>query len=189
MDDLHTTTLCDLIARFQAGDNSALDALIRGTEERLAQFARRMLGNFPGVRAREQTEDVLQNALIRLTRSLRQETPGSVRDFFGLAAVHLRRELLDLARSHARRPTTPLATDPPDQAGDSSTELDRWTALHEAVERLPVEPRQVFSCTFYLGWSQSQIGELLGISDRQVRRLWVAACLRLKEAVGALPES
>jgi RNA polymerase sigma-70 factor (ECF subfamily) len=125
MDELSTTTLRDLIARFQAGDNSALDALIRRTEERLAQFAQRMLGNFPGVRAREQKDDVLQNALIRLTRALRQETPASVRDFFGLAAVHLRRELIDLARSHARRPTAHLAKDPPDPAGDSSTELDR----------------------------------------------------------------
>jgi hypothetical protein len=107
MDELHTTTLRDLIARFQAGEISALDALIRRTQERLEQFVRRMLGGFPGVRAREQVEDVLQNTLIRLTRALRQEVPPSVADFFGLAALHLRRELLDLARSHARRPTAP----------------------------------------------------------------------------------
>jgi RNA polymerase sigma-70 factor (ECF subfamily) len=187
MDDLHTTTLRDLVARFQAGETSALDVLIRRTEERLAHFVHRMLGDFPGVRAREQTGDVLQNALIRLARSLRQETPASVREFFALAAVQVRRELLDLARSHARRPAAPLTTDPPDLAADSSTELDRWTALHEAVERLPEELRQVFSCTFYHGWTQAQIAELLGISDRQVRRLWVEACLRLKEAVGTLP--
>lgn len=187
MDELHTTTLRDLVARFQAGETSALDVLIRRTEERLAQFARQMLVSFPGVAAREQAEDVLQNALIRLTRSLRQETPASVRDFFGLAAVHLRRELLDLARGHARRPTAHLTNDPLDQAGDSLTELDRWSALHEAVEQLPEELRQVFSCTFYHGWTQGQIAELLDISDRQVRRLWVEACLRLKEAVGTLP--
>jgi RNA polymerase sigma factor (sigma-70 family) len=72
---------------------------------------------------------------------------------------------------------------------DRKTELDRWTALHEAVEQLPAELRQVFSCTFYHGWTQGQIAELLGISDRQVRRLWVEACLRLKEAVGTLPAS
>jgi RNA polymerase sigma-70 factor (ECF subfamily) len=187
MDELHTTTLHNLIARFQAGDNSALDTLIRRVEERLAQFAHRMLGAFPGVRSREQAEDVLQNALIRLTRSLRQQTPASVREFFGLTAMHLRRELLDLARSHSRRPTANLTTDPPDQAGDSSAELDRWTALHEAADRLPAELREVFSCTFYHGWTQGQIAELLGVSDRQVRRLWVEACLRLKEAVGTLP--
>jgi RNA polymerase sigma-70 factor (ECF subfamily) len=187
MEELHTTTVRDLIARFQAGDNSALDSLIRRTQERLGLFARRMLGGFPGVQAREQVEDVLQNALIRLTRALRQEMPASVADFFGLAALHIRRELLDLARGHARRPTAPLAKDPPEQAGDSSTELDRWTALHEAAGRLPEELRQVFGYTFYHGWTQKQIAELLGISDRQVRRRWVEACLRLKETVGELP--
>jgi RNA polymerase sigma-70 factor (ECF subfamily) len=187
MDELHTTSLHDLIARFQAGDTRALDCLIRRTEERLAQFARRMLGGFPGVRAREETDDVLQSALLRLTRTLRQRTPASVQDYFGLAAVQIRRELLDLARRHARRPAAPLAADPPDRAADDATELDRWAALHQAAERLPAELREVFSYTFYHGWTQAEIAELLGVSERQVRRLWVEACLRLKETVGELP--
>jgi RNA polymerase sigma-70 factor (ECF subfamily) len=187
MDELHTTTLRDLITRFQAGERSALDTLIRRVQERLEQFARRMLAGFSGVRAREQVDDVLQNALIRLTRALRQEVPPSVADFFGLAALHLRRELLDLARTHARRPTTPLAKDPPDPDGENPAVLDRWAALHEAAGLLPEELRQVFSYTFYHGWTQSQIAELLGISERQVRRWWVEACLRLKDAVSDLP--
>src|SRR5262249_21985058 len=95
------------------------------------------------VRAKEET-DVLQNALLRLTRALRQETPRSVREFFSLAAVQIHRELLDLARRHARRPALGLKGDPPDQA-DSSSELDRWASLHEAVERLPADRREVLS--------------------------------------------
>jgi RNA polymerase sigma-70 factor (ECF subfamily) len=122
-----------------------------------------------------------------LTRALRQEKPASVADFFGLAALHIRRELLDLARRHARQPTAPLTEDLPDRAGDNPTELDRWAALHEAAGRLPADLGAVFSCTFYHGWTQNQIAELLGISDRQVRRLWVETCLRLKEEVGDLP--
>ena len=186
MDELNTTSLHELVARFQAGENSALQALIRRTEERLSLFAQRMLARFPAVRAKEETDDILQNALIRLTRALRQETPPSVKEFFNLAAAQIRRELLDLARSHARRPTVGLTADPPDRAGDL-TELDRWTALHEAVERLTMDRREVFSCTFYHGWTQAQIAELLGISDRQLRRLWIDACLRLKAAVGNSP--
>jgi RNA polymerase sigma-70 factor (ECF subfamily) len=186
MDELHTSTLHELIARFQAGDNTALDALIRRTQERLEHFARRLLATFPGVRVKEETDDVLQSALIRLTRALRQETPKSVRDFFGLAGVQIRRELLDLARSHARQPALGLIHDPPEPAEDSA-ELDRWTRLHEAVERLPGELRDVFSYTFYHGSTQARIAELLGLSDRQVRRLWVEACRRLKAAVGDLP--
>src|SRR5258707_967303 len=131
MDELDTTSLHELIARFQAGDNSALHTLIRRTEQRLSLFVRRMLARFPAVRAKEQTDDILQNALIRLTRALQQETPRSVKEFFGLATVKIQRELLDLARRHARRRAVGLKGDPPDQADDSS-ELDRWTALHEA---------------------------------------------------------
>jgi RNA polymerase sigma-70 factor (ECF subfamily) len=186
MDELSTTRLHDLIARFQSGETSALDSLIRRTQERLEHFARLMLAGFPVVRAKEQTEDVLQSALIRLTRALRQETPASVRDFFGLAAMQIRRELLDLARSHMRRPTVALRQDPPAPA-ENSTELDRWTRLHEAVEQLPTDLRDVFSYTFYHGWRQRQIAEVLDISDRQVRRLWVEACRRLKAALIDLP--
>src|SRR5690348_4979392 len=139
MAELHTTSLHDLIARFQAGDNGALDVLIRRTKERLAHFIRRMLGDFPAVRAKAQTDDALQNVLRRLARALRHETPRAVQQFFGLAAVQIRRELIDLARGHARRPTVGLTRDPPAPADDSS-EVDRWTALHEAVERLPPQP-------------------------------------------------
>jgi RNA polymerase sigma-70 factor (ECF subfamily) len=186
MGELSTTSLHDLMARFQAGETSALDSLIRRTQERLEHFARRMLADFPVVRAKEQSEDVLQSALIRLTRALRQQTPASLHDFFGLAAVEIRRELLDLARSHARHPTEALGQQPAAPV-DDSTEMDRWARLHEAIEKLPAEMREVFSYTFYHGWTQAQVAELLGFSDRQVRRLWVEACLRLKSAVNDLP--
>jgi RNA polymerase sigma factor (sigma-70 family) len=59
--------------------------------------------------------------------------------------------------------------------------------LHEAIEQLPTEMRDVFSYTFYHAWTQAQIAEALGISDRQVRRQWVEACLQLKAAVNDLP--
>ncbi len=186
MDELGTTSLHDLIARFRSGETGALDALVRRTEGRLALFARRMLAGFPAVRAREEADDILQGALLRLARALRQETPRSAQEFLALAAVQIRRELLDLARRHARRPAVGLAADPPAPADDSG-ELDRWAALHQAVERLPADRREVFGLTFYHGWTQAQIAELLGVSDRQVRRLWIDACLRLKEAIGELP--
>jgi len=186
MGELSTTSLHDLIARFQTGEIGALDSLIRRTAERMEHFARRMLRRFPQVQAKEQPEDILQNALIRLTRALRQETPNSVHDFFGLAAVQIRRELLDLARSHARRPTRPLGRDQPD-LGDTA-DLDRWTCLHSAVEKLPADLQDVFSYTFYHGWTQAQIAEVLKISDRQVRRLWVEACQCLRAAIRELPE-
>jgi RNA polymerase sigma factor (sigma-70 family) len=62
---------------------------------------------------------------------------------------------------------------------DAAEGLDRRQALHEAVERLPAELREVFGLTFYHDWTQGQIAGLLGVSPRQVRRRWRDACRRL----------
>ena len=48
----------------------------------------------------EQTDDVVQNALVRLRRALETTSPESVRSFVNLAAVQIRRELIDLARHY-----------------------------------------------------------------------------------------
>jgi len=187
--DLRTVSLHEMLDRFQGGDPAALDELIRRTGDRLERLAGKMLLGFAAVRAREQTSDVLQNALVRLARMLREVRPPSMADFFRLAAEQIRRELLDLARYHRRRsgvnePFPSASFDPPDAGAPDSSDLDRWHALHEAVERLPDNLREVFGLSFYHGRTQAEIAELLGISDRQVRRLWRDACLRLNEILG-----
>jgi RNA polymerase sigma-70 factor (ECF subfamily) len=187
--DLKAADIQDVLARFQAGDDDALDELIRRTGDRLERLAHNMLLSFPSVRALEQTGDVLQSALVRLTRSLRQIRPPTPADFFRLAAAQIRRELLDLVRFHRRRApadgqSTPLTIDPPDHNAANDADLDRWHALHEAVERLPTDLRETFSLTYYHGWTQTEIASLFQISDRQVRRLWRDACARLSEMVG-----
>jgi RNA polymerase sigma factor (sigma-70 family) len=188
---LHTTSLLEMLARYRDGDTAALDELLRRIGERLERLARKMLRSYPVVRAREETDDVLQNALIRLARALREVQPPSTAAFFGLAAEQIRRELLDLARYHRRRapvnqplPQSGGPLDPIDPNVPDPRDLDRWQALHEAVERLPAELREVFGLTFYHGGTQQEIAGLLSVSDRQVRRLWRQVCLRLNEMLG-----
>src|SRR5262249_39869172 len=189
---LHTTSLLEMLTRYRDGDTAALDELLRRLGERLERLARQMLRGFPVVRQREQTDDVLNGALLRLTRALRAVRPSSTADFFGLAAEQIRRALLDLARYHRRRfginqplPGGPAgAVEVIDPHAADPRELERWQALHEAVERLPAELREAFGLTFYHGWTQEDMARLLGMSDRQVRRLWRRACLRLNELLG-----
>ena len=198
MADADTNYLSGVIDRLGAGDPAARDELIRSAMGRLEQLARKMLRGFPGVKRWEDTGDVLQNALLRLVRALGAVTPGSSREFFGLAAAQIRRELLDLARhyqgalglgrnhqSGLQRPdgASPEFADAPAETG----ELDRWAALHEAVETLPVVEREVFCLTFYHGWTQPQIGELLQIDERTVRRRWQSAAALLQGALGNFP--
>lgn len=192
---LHTAHLQDCLRRMHAGDAVAEDELLRAAGDRLERLARRMLRDFPNVRRCADTDDVFQGAVLRLLRSLRQldRAPASVRDFLGLAAAHIRRELLDLARRCA---TAKRRGDVRLDVADSSTgldpaasvedrdELDDWRRFHEAVEKLPVQEREVIGLRFYHGWSEADIADLFGITERTVRRRWAAACTRLSDALG-----
>src|SRR5579885_1307392 len=86
--------------RMRGGDATAFDELLRCACERLHNLARKMLRSYPNVHRWEQTDDVLQNASLRLYRTLQQVPVETTRDFFRLAALNIRRELLDLAKHY-----------------------------------------------------------------------------------------
>jgi RNA polymerase sigma-70 factor (ECF subfamily) len=154
-----------------------------------------MCRSFPNIRGWTETGDVLQNSLIRLLRTLQSMRPATTRDFFNLAAVHIRRELLDLARHYRGKGWVPLdapvgndahltpkpRTEPMTPHAD---DFDLWTRFHEAVDQLPIEEREVVGLVFYHGWTQARIAELFGVKERTIRRRWAAACERLRSLVG-----
>jgi RNA polymerase sigma-70 factor (ECF subfamily) len=199
-----TANLQRWLARTRTGEQAAADELLRAAWDRLERLARAMLGRFPAVHRWAETGDVLQSALVRLVRALEKVEPTSTREFFGLAAEQMRRELLDLARSYrgacglganhasvAHRPGEDSSAVPWDPAAPASghEELERWAAFHEAVERLPAAEREVVALVFYHGWTQTQIAELFGMDERTIRRWWRSACGQLHEALGGkLPE-
>jgi RNA polymerase sigma factor (sigma-70 family) len=193
----NTIALQECLDRWREGDRAAADDLIRLVMHRLQKLARRMTRGFPNVRGTADTDDVLQNSLLRLLRTLRKLRPRTTRDFFNLAAVHIRRELIDLARRAKRKHTVSL--DPADSRtvgmaepaapDDAGPEADRWVRFHEAVDRLPIEEREVVGLVFYHGWTQDQIAELFGVDQRTVRRRWKAACERLRTIAGELPNA
>jgi RNA polymerase sigma-70 factor (ECF subfamily) len=193
-----TVQLHNYLDQFRAGDAEATDAFLRRVCAWLERLARSMLRDFPNVRRWAETDDVLQGALMRLLHTLRATQPESTRHFANLAALHIRRELLDLARHFRNRLDGPPgaagaggegAAEVPDPNSGLADDLHLWTAFHEQVDRLPVEEREVVGLTFYHGWTQAQIAELLKVDERTVRRRWRSAALKLTEALdGRLPE-
>src|SRR5262245_41944924 len=195
---LHTVQMHDWLPRLQKGDRDAADLVRQKASRRLSHLACKMVRRFPAVARWEETEDVLQNAVVRLLRALAEVRPTSTREFFGLAAEQIRRELLDLTRRYqgpnglGRRQTGGLHAPQdssfggidPAQAEPAVEDLELWARLHEAVERLPTLEREVFSLIFYHGWKQAEISELLGVSDRSVRRRWNDAVVILQDALG-----
>ncbi len=190
----HTARLQHWLDRMHQGDDRAGEHLIRHAEERLRRLTHKMLRNFPALRRWEQTDDVLQNATLRLHRSLADVRPESVRHFYNLAAVQIRRELLDLAKHHfgplgaAAHHHTEGGTLPDEasEAGEPET-LEGWTRFHEAIEALPEEEREVFNLLWYEGLDQPGAAAVLGLGLRTVKRRWQKARLALFEALRGEP--
>ena len=189
------TQLQAWIARMNAGDNAAKNELLRYAYERLRNLARKMLRqDFPRLKNWEETDDVLQNAALRLDRALGVVPVASAAEFFRLAATAIRRELLDLARHHqpgreaaagSASPlaessgSSPSAADPSDSTYEPSR-LQAWTEFHKQVEALPEEEREVVDLLWYEGLEQSEAAAFLGVPRATVQRRWLKARLRLK---------
>ncbi|MCL6502074.1 MAG: sigma-70 family RNA polymerase sigma factor [Pirellulales bacterium] len=192
-----------LLDRLAAGDPTARDELIDCTSKRLIPLARKLLRDFPRLRRWEQTDDVLQNALLRLYRSLQETAPCDPRRYFGLAATMIRRELLDMARHYygpqgegahhaSRPPSRPADSSSRRRAAAAPASMDprhqaEWTEFHRLVERLPPAEREVFELLWYHGLSQKAAADVLEVSLRTVKRLWQSARLQLHALVHGEP--
>ena len=95
-----TTMLQGYIDKMLEGDDSYRQLLVDHSYRRLRLLVKKRMSLFPGVQRWEQTDDVLQQASMKLWKSLEAVRPATVRDFFGLAATQIRRTLIDLARHY-----------------------------------------------------------------------------------------
>ena len=154
-----------------------------------------MLKGYPRLGRWEQTDDVLQLALVRLHNSLADVQPESVEHFFSLAATQIRRTLIDLGRHHFG-PLGQAANHHTDGANKSDSQvgaiaqhsnepesLEEWTVFHEAVEQLPADEKGTFDLLWYEGLSQNEAADLLGVNVRTVKRRWRSAKLQLQALV------
>jgi RNA polymerase sigma-70 factor (ECF subfamily) len=198
MTDHPTAYLQRCLDRLHHGDESARGELLAGVCDRLARLTHVMLADYPRLRRWEESGDVLQNALIRLHRALQTLTPPTLRDFYRLATLQIRRELLDLVRhyygpegagvrQHSRAEPSGASGGGEDEPGNVSLEPSRllaWSEFHQQVDALPEEEREVFDLVWYQGLSNAEAADLLAVCPRTVKRRWQAACLRLHEALG-----
>lgn len=199
-----TTQIERCLANLKQGDVSARDALLEHACGRLRLLARHMLGSFPRLQRWEETDDVLNLALMRLHRALAEVHPDSARGFFALAGTQIRRQLIELARGYygpmgigANHATDSLLSDRhkpslcdrPDDTFDPAS-LAEWTEFHEHVEALPDAEREVFDFLWYEQLKPREVACLLEVSEKTVQRRWRSACLAIYRAMrGQSPES
>lgn len=193
-DDSRTTVLQQYLDRWHRGDEAARNELLRHAAGRLTRLARKMFRDFPALRRWEETDDVLQNALIRLSRALQDMEIPSVYDFFRVAALQIRRELLDLAKHYfgahgaGAHDAGPAPAPEPENDTHNPGRLAVWTEFHRQVEALPAPEKEVFDLIWYQELPQAEVADLLKVDVRTVKRRWLAARLKLDQALhGDLP--
>ncbi len=179
------------LLRLQQGETSALDDLLKYASERLEHLTRKMLSSFAQVHAYEQTGDVMQNALIRLTRALQETEVTDPRHFFRLAALQIRRELIDLSRRYNGRRDVSLDGSKSTDQSDASFGVEvagqtydprriaEWTHFHEEIAALPEKEREVVDLLLYNGLSQAEAAVVMGVDVRSIKRYWQRARLSL----------
>ncbi|MBB02200.1 MAG: RNA polymerase subunit sigma-24 [Planctomyces sp.] len=184
----HTTDLNNELRRLSEGCLDSRRTIVEMCCQRLRVMARRMLKSYGRVGRWSDTDDVLQNSLLRLHRALATVQPESVRKFYGLASTQIRRELIDLARSHFG--PQGIGTKHDSDGGEASEHvadafepdsLEKWTAFHQAVEDLPDAEREAFSLTYYEGLTQIDASRVVGCSLATFKRRLVSARLLLQE--------
>src|SRR5579862_5341398 len=154
-----TLVLQRCLDRLNAGDAAAREELLTAACGRLNRLARKMFRAETRLRQWQETGDVFQGAMVRLCRALGDITPSSPRAFYRLAALQIRRELIDLARHfygpagtaarlqshtlHLEDAGSPPASEPADLTLEPAR-LTAWSEFHQQIGELPEEERDVF---------------------------------------------
>ena len=197
-----TAQVQSCLQRWAQGEQAARDELLGLASDWLRRLVAVMLRDYPGVRRWEQTDDVLQNALLRLWRALQDVRPETPREFCGLAALQIRRELVDLARHYfgplgpgahhatdnAAPADSPAAPGPAAGSSLNPSRLAAWTDFHDQIAQLPPHLRAAFEARWYFNLPYAEAAGLLGVSVSTVIRHYQAACRKLHEVFkGELP--
>lgn len=194
-EDRPTVIMERLIQEVNRGSAKARDELLARASARLEILISRQLRAFPKVHRWEDTQDVLQNVLMRLVKVLQDVPLTDVKHFMAMSGLAIRRELIDLKRHyfgpegmgahHATDVGRPQQTDFVPRAENAATDtldpsqLAWWTEFHEKVSQMPAELLEVMNLLWYQGLSQEEAAELLGVSTKTIGRRWREARIEL----------
>lgn len=197
-----TSLIQECLDRLAANDPAAKAELVRLAEGRLLALTRKLLGGFRRVRENfDDTTGVFNEAYLKLHRSLEQVKPPTVREFMGLAALEIRRVLVDQIRKLVGRGETPhpsvsqfslfadkdesgRSLDPPAK-GEDESRLILVLDLLEAVEKLDDTEREAVHLIFFQGLTQAEAAKVMAVHKDTVKRYWAAARVRLADKLAA----
>lgn len=170
-----------LFTRFLDGDDTAFLELFDRHSGRLGSYCRKMLG--PGAAADDAMQDLWEQVL-RLRESHRSTPPNPL----GLLYWMARNLCLNRLRTQNRH--SPLDA-LPERHHPSSEQSEKSRAeelILLALDRLPLEQREVLILNIYSGYTFEEIAEMTGENDGALRtRAWRAR-RHMKRVIAGLME-
>lgn len=173
--------ITSLVGQLAAGDPGTIDALLPLVYDELRRIASRYM------RREHEGHTLTTTALVHeVYLRLVDQSRVTVRDrahFMAVAAIGMRRILVEHARKRATRerlaPRTPGTFEALVANADPEQEhAETLVALDDALQRLAtVSPRlvRVVECRYFMGLTEQETAEALGVTDRTVRRDWIKA--------------
>jgi RNA polymerase sigma factor (TIGR02999 family) len=168
-----------LLHAARAGDRDAQDRLLGLLYRDLRDIAARQLRREAGNRTLQATA-LVHEAYVKLAAG--GIVPAADRvHFLAMAARAMRQVLVDRARRRrsSKRGGDWIRTTLSGHAGPMELDPLDVLALDRALEELEPRQRQVVELRFFAGLEEVEVAEVLGVSDRTVRREWVKARARL----------
>jgi RNA polymerase sigma factor (sigma-70 family) len=179
VDEERTTIAVQRCLDDLAGDSPAepvVRALLHRAVHRLGQLCAAILyRSYPRLTRPPlnlQADEMLGAVVERLLKALREARPASVRQFFALAAQHMRWELNDMARRLDEEPVVGELQDglAPAPASTGSGLTPDARRMLEAIDNLPEDEREVFDLVRILGMTKAEAARVLDVSAMTVMR-------------------
>ena len=178
--------LTRILNRVQQGDPKAAEELLPLVYEELRRLAAQKMANDAAGHTLQPTA-LVHEAWLRLGGDQQPRWQNRAH-FFAAAGEAMRRILIEKARRRRRRRHG---------GGQERVDLDeieiaapedddRLLAVHEALDRLAHEDlvkSDVVKLRFFVGLSDREVAEALGISERTVERCWAYAKVWLLRAI------
>ncbi len=173
-----------LLRRAAHGDRTAFDRLLPLVYDELRHLAHAKL-RLEQAGHTLQTTALVHEAYLRLVDQTRVEWNGR-HHFFAVASEAMRRILIDYARRRraakrggdARAVPLEAAAEVPADGVLSAEQAEELLALDDALVRLATfnpEGARVVQFRFFGGLTNQEVAEVLGTSERTVRRAWTVA--------------
>ena len=179
-----TVKLCE---RIRQGDTSARDVLIERYFRALHRWAR---GRLPrNARSEMNTEDLVQETLLRALNRLEGFKPGERGSFLAYLRQILKNRIRDEVRKVVRRPAEGEMSDSIEAPGPSPMEraidAENWERYENALATLPKQHQEGVIMRLEFQFGYQEVADALGMSSANAARMMVSRAIeKMVESMG-----